>query len=53
MGGLAFMFVLALALVAVLVSRYMVSIVRLSMTGMVVSKERTKKFNQRHMLHDL
>ena len=43
----------ALVLVAILVSRYVVSIVRLSMTGMVVSKERTKKFNQRHMLHDL
>ena len=53
MGGLAFVF--ALALVAVLVSRWVVSIARLSMKGMVVSKlkERTKKFNQHHMLHDL
>ena len=38
----------ALALVAVLVSRWVVSIARLSMKGMVVSKERTKRFNQRH-----
>ena len=51
MGGLAFVF--ALALVAVLVSRWVVSIARLSMKGMVMSKEKTKRFNQRHMLHDL
>jgi len=36
-GGFAFVF--ALALVAVLVSRWVVSIARLSMKGMVVSKE--------------
>ena len=48
-GWLAFVF--ALALIAVLVSRWVVSIARLK--GMVVSKEKTKRFNQRHMLHDL